>query len=462
MNKLAGLFWLRLFLGCGAPVAAQNPQLTIDEAALIADTKSVEADGYNYNHGLLSLLPNIMVKGNGDLNPVSGAAIPLGRFTATYIRGTTTGNTVTLSTSLNQSMTSSLLESSLLSDGLFKVKYEAPALSQATWLAGTYSNTLAYTLSAIGIGASVTPAQVTMTVIVPAFINASSISAAPANMELTVNDLKYFRNTTLEFSNAFQLRHTVPVQLTVAATSSPQMDFTNSYPGVADPQTSIGKIQVQMGAVTVPLGTTSQPLVANAPVLQGNKTDFNARFFISPTDLKAGFINKGSYKTTVVLQGTGTSGPAATYNKNVDLLVTVNDLSELVVSATDVTLSFQSAENYKNGVAVDMANHLRVSKTTPYDISVKALAADFTGAGAASGVTLPVGILELGPASGQTGVNTISALSATDQLLVSSALPAVDRYLNIRYRVPASGTQYLINKPAGTYVVNIRYTLTAH
>ncbi|MCF3110862.1 hypothetical protein LL912_18905 [Niabella sp. CC-SYL272] len=456
-NSIIRPFWLILFLW--SPGRAQNAQLTINEAALIDGVVNMTATGYNYNPGLLALLPNIMVKGNGDLNPVSGtnSALPLAKFTAMYVRGVNHDNAITLSTT-PQSMTSELLSLLLLSGGPFTVKYEAPNLAATAWQAGTYSNTLAYSLSAIGIGSAVTPTQVTLTVIVDPLITAS---IAPENIALVVNDLKYFRNTTLEAFNAFTLRHTVPVQLALTANTA-QLGFANGYPGVSDPQTAVGKIQVQMttpaGSI-MPLATTSQQLVANAPVPVGNKTNFNARFFINPSDLKTAFINKGDYSTTVTLQGTNTS-PAATYSKVLNLAVTINDLSEFNLSTTGVTLPFQTAADYKNGIALELANHLQVSKTTPYDISVKAQTSDLTKS--ASVATVPVSVLEVGPAAGQTGVNTISSLSTTDQLLVSGALPAVDRYLNIRYRIPASRTQYLINKPAGTYTAVLNYTLTAH
>ncbi|MCD2424086.1 hypothetical protein LQ567_15005 [Niabella pedocola] len=459
-NRMIRSCWLILFLWSSVAGHAQNGQLTINETALIDGSVSMTASGYNYNPGILALLPNIMVKGNGDLNPVSGtnSALPLSKFTAMYVRGANHDNAITLSTTTAQSMTSELLSLLLLSGGPFTVKYEAPGLSATAWKAGTYSNTLAFSLSAIGIGSAVTPTQATLTVTVDPLITASS---APGNMALVVNDLKYFRNTTLEINNAFTLRHTVPVQLTLAANTA-QLAFANGYSGVADPQTGVGKIQLQMttpaGSI-LPLTTTSQQLVANAPVPVGNKTNFTTRFFISPSDLKTAFINKGDYSTTLTLQGTNTS-PAATYSKVLNLVVTVNDLSEFNLSATGVTLPFQTAADYKNGVALDLTNHLQVSKTTPYDISVKAQTSDLTNG--ASGATVPVNILELGPVAGQSGVNTISALSTTDQLLVSGALPAVDRYLNIRYRIPPSRTQYLINKPAGIYTAVINYTLTAH
>ncbi|MBO9591499.1 MAG: hypothetical protein J7599_01235 [Niabella sp.] len=458
-NRMIRSFWLILFLWSSGAGRAQNGQLTINETALIDGTVSMTATGYNYNPGVLAVLPNIMVKGNGDLSPVSGtnSALPLAKFTAMYVRGANHDNAIPLSTT-PQSMTSELLSLLLLSGGPFTVKYEAPGLSATAWQAGTYSNTLAFSLSAIGIGSAVTPTQATLTVTVDPLITAST---APGNMALVVNDLKYFRNTTLEVNNAFTLRHTVPVQLTLAANTA-QLVFTNGYSGVPDPQTAVGKIQVQMttpASAIVPLTTASQQLVAGAPVPVGNKTNFNARFFISPSDLKTAFINKGDYSTTLTLQGANAS-PAATYSKVLNLAVTVNDLSEFNLSATGVTLPFQTAADYKNGVALDLVNHLQVSKTTPYDISVKAQTSDLTNG--SSGATVPVSILELGPATGQSGVNTVSALSTTDQLLVSGALPAVDRYLNIRYRIPPSRTQNLINKPAGIYTAVINYTLTAH
>ncbi|SDE30167.1 hypothetical protein [Niabella drilacis] len=456
-NKLLRSFWLILLVWY-TEARAQNAQLTINEAALTAGSASATPGGYNYNPGILGLLTNIMVKGNGDLNPASGPAIPLTKFTATYIKGTAIGTTVTLNTTTARSITSNLLSLLLLSGGPFTVKYEAPDLAATAWQAGTYSNTLAFSLYEIlSLGAAVTPASVTLTVVVDPLMKER---VAPVDIALLVNELKYFRNTILEYNNALQLQHTIPLQLGLVANTEP-LGFEND--AVTDPQTSVGKIQVQTGATTLRLSTTSQPLAADVPVPMGNKTNFNVRFFISPSDLIAGFMNKGNYTTKVTLQGANASYPSNTYSKTLNLTVTVNDLSELNVSTTGVTLLFQTAADYKNGVALDIPNHLQVSKTTPYDISVRTQTADFSGTGQTnSGVSFPVSILELGLVEGQSVVNTINALSTTDQLLVSGAPPVVDRFLNIRYRIPSSQTHYLINKPAGTYTASVIYTLTAH
>lgn len=453
-------FWVLLALMGGMQSSrAQDVTLTIDEAALIAGQATVTGTGHNYNPGLLALLPNITVKGTGDLNNTSGTGspVPINKIAATYIKGTAVGNTVTLSTSA-QTMTAALLELGLLSGGAFTVKYDAAGLSGTAWQAGTYTNTLTYGVTAIGIGTSIAPTTVNLTVNVLAFIKEVS---PPASIVLQANNLNFFRSTTLETTCNIPIRHTVPVKLQILANTA-QLAFTNGYSGVADPFTGSNKIQVQTttpSGSAVFLATAAQQLVANAPVSAGNTTGFNARFFISPADLKTSFINKGNYTTTVTLQGANAGGPAATYSKVLNLSVVVSDLAELTLGSSQVNFLLQTTGDYKNGVTLNQTNHLKVSKTTPYDVSVRAQSANFTSG---TGATIPVSILGIGPIGSQANTTAVNALSTSGQLLVNGATPAIDRFFDIQYQIPASQTQFLINKPAGVYSGTVVYTLTAH
>lgn len=463
MWKSNGLrFWALLALmGSIKSSTAQDVTLMIDEAALIAGQATVTGTGHNYNPGLLALFPNITVKGTGDLNNTSGTGspVPINKITATYIKGTAIGNTVTLNTS-TQTMTAALLELGLLSAGPFTVKYDAAGLSGTAWQAGTYANTLTYGVTAVGIGTSISPTTVNLTVTVPALIKEVS---PPASILLQANNLDFFRSTTLETTCIIPVRHTVPVKLQILANAA-QLSFTNGYSGVADPLTGSSKVQVQTTTPSGPavsLTTAAQQLVASAAVATGNTTGFNARFFISPADLKTSFINKGNYATTVTLQGSNanTGGPAATYSKVLNLSVAVSDLAELTLGSSQVSFLLQTTGDYKNGVTLNLANHLKVSKTTPYDVSVRAQSANFTSG---SGATIPVSILSIGPSGSQANTTVVNELSTSGQLLVNGAAPAIDRLFDIQYQISAAQTQSLINKPAGVYSGTVVYTLTAH
>ncbi|MNR27287.1 hypothetical protein D3C85_1445530 [compost metagenome] len=103
-----------------------------------------------------------------------------------------------------------------------------------------------------------------------------------------------------------------------------------------------------------------------------------------------------------------------------------------------------------------MPAHLKLSKTTPYNLYVRATSASF-----ASGVnSVPLNVLRIGPMPGETGMQTVT-LSTTPQQLINAANPTVDRSLSIRYSIPASETSKLLNKPAGTYSTNIIFSFIA-
>ncbi|MBZ4189110.1 hypothetical protein [Niabella beijingensis] len=451
-------FLFVLLTGLSGPVIAQSALLTIDEAALINGQAAAVASGYYFNAGI-SVIPQITVKGNGDLDATSGGGnpIPIGKFTAAAINGTTTGNAVTLTTS-PQTVTGSLLGLVLLSSGPFSMKYTAPDLAATAWQAGSYTKSLTMGLAGINLLASVTPETLNLTVDVPAFIKDINV---PVDITLQVNNLNFFRNMPLETQVGIVLRHTVPVKMNISANTA-QFAFSNGYNGIADPHAATGKVQLQLLSPAGPvmaLSSSAQQLVANAPLTAGNSTSLNTRFFISASDLKSSFINKGNYTTTLTLQGSNASGLAATYSKLLNLTVAVSDLAELNLGSSQVNLVFQTAADYKNGVTADLTGHLLVSKTTPYDVSVKAQTPELTSG---TGAAIPVSILRIGPASGQTGVATVNALSTTDQVLVSAAAPVVDRSFDIRYQIPAGQTANLINKPGGIYTGTVIYTLTAH
>ena len=134
----------------------------------------------------------------------------------------------------------------------------------------------------------------------------------------------------------------------------------------------------------------------------------------------------------------------------------VSDLSEIIANQSTVNLTFSTASHYQNGVNQDMPAHLKLSKTTPYNVYVRATSANF-----ASGVnSVPLNVMRIGPMPGQTGMQTVT-LSATAQQLINGADPVIDRSLNIRYSIPASETSKLLNKPAGTYTTNIIFSFVA-
>ncbi|MNT36279.1 hypothetical protein D3C72_1723520 [compost metagenome] len=141
---------------------------------------------------------------------------------------------------------------------------------------------------------------------------------------------------------------------------------------------------------------------------------------------------------------------------NGNLSVVVSDLGEIVANQQAVNLAFATTNDYKNGVNLNMPAHLKISKTTPYNLYVRATSTSFTS-GANS---IPLNVLRIGPMAGQSGMNTVT-LSTTAQQLIQNADPVIDRNLNILYSIPASATGMLLNKPAGAYTANIIFSFVA-
>jgi hypothetical protein len=442
-----------------------NPVLTIDNTSLVAGQIIIDASGHNYNKGLLSILPSVLVRctePTGNLVASSGSnTIPVGRFTAMAIQPSspgTPGTTVSLSTT-NQAITSAGLLGLLnIGGGDFSVRYSALNLSSFQWLAGNYSATLAYTMSGIGLLTSLTPPTVLFTVNVSPFI---TLLNEPGDIELLVNDLTYFRATPLlSTSIKFSHRYTVPLLLNIKSNTT-LFNFSNGYSGITPPQTNISLVNSRITAPVqnplISLTSTSQNLYSGAVPI-GNTIENTASFSISQANLLAGFINKGTYATTLNLESTSSAYPATATNKTLNLRVIVSDLSELKINTPTVNLQLLTTEDYKNGVYQDITDHLVISKTTPYTVYVKA---DDANLKMGTTNTIPVSILTIAPTAPTPGVNTISSLSTTPQLLVNGTSPVIDRKISLRYKIDPTKVPNLLNKPAGTYTTTITYSFTA-
>ena len=171
-------------------------------------------------------------------------------------------------------------------------------------------------------------------------------------------------------------------------------------------------------------------------------------------------VQAGNYTVplTYTYSKLSSSYPSGTLQtqRNGTLEVVVSDLGELIANQQAVNLRFTTTSHYVNGVSQDMPAHLKISKTTPYNLYVRATTENF-----ASGPnTIPLSVMKIGPMNGQTGMNTIS-LSTTAQQLIQAADPVIDRLLNIKYSIPATETDHLLNKPPGTYSTSIIFSFVA-
>jgi len=447
--------WIILLLmAFGAKLCAQNATLRIDEAAITAGQVSVIASGYNYSSGF-GFTPSVQVRSvNGTFTENLGTrSIPVNRFTAVLYR-----NPRPIGTEVFLSTTNQTLLSSSTTSGAMSVRYSCPSLTSYAWEAGTYAGNLAYSMSAFAVGASFSPSTARLTVEVPGFLNTLN---QLGDVEIRINDLNFYRSTGASTTRTFSYRHSVPLLMSIRSGTS-TFDFSNGNTGVVAPVTNVNLVQARVTSpvqsAAVGLGTSFQEIFRGS-VPTGNSSNIIGQFSITANQLKAGFLNKGTYRTTLSLEAKDQAGnyPALTVNASSNLSVVVEDLAEITVNQPTVNFVFDNAEKYTNGISINIGSHIVLSKTIPYQLSVRASAANF----ASGSNIIPVDILSIGPGNGQLGVNTISALSTTNQTLIGNALPAVDRNIDIRYQIPASQTQKLLNKVAGVYTANVIYTLTS-
>jgi len=109
-----------------------------------------------------------------------------------------------------------------------------------------------------------------------------------------------------------------------------------------------------------------------------------------------------------------------------------------------------------NGVAVNIPNHLTISKTCAYDVYVKASSENLVN----GTYSIPVSCISIGPGSGQAGISSVS-LSSTAQKIITGASPCLDRNVDIKYSIPAEKIEQVLGHPAGTYSTTITYSCVA-
>lgn len=436
-------------------VRAQNATLQINEAALRAGQVSFNASGFQYN-SLVSLLPGLQARTAGPnfSSTNSTAVVPVNRVSLTLNRMGVDYTTVMLSAT-EQNLFSTII--GLFSTGAFSLRYTINNLNNYAWVFGDYQTTLHLRITGINLGVSVSPTSALLNLAVPAILTPHT---NPSDILLHINSLDHFRNgfTSTGLSQISML-HTVPMQFSLATTNN-KFTFSNGATGIGDPNAQTSALQYGITApqtgTTISLGTTKQKFFSVATVPNGNKTGLSPQVKIGAADLKQHFINKGVYSTTFDLQ-VQDKDPSISKTTTNNLAVQVADMGELQLSSAAVDLAFTSADHYRNGVSRTLAEHITVSKTTPYQVSVRANSANFTF----GSNVIPVSSLQIGPTTGETGVNTIAELSTQSQVLISSNVPQIDKKYGIRYAIPSTKTAALINKAKGKYTAVITYTLTA-
>lgn len=423
--------------------------------------------GGQYSFTLIALLPTISTRAinstsfvsttGGGTVPLNVAHLKLEKINNLSLLGSS--NDVTLSTT-NQVLISSLATVSL-SEGPVIINSRLVTANQ-TWVAGIYKTTLSLTASGI-LGGTITPASQDFSISVPGFI---STPASIGTTNILVNDLSYYRAANgINGNSVIPLSTTVPYIPSIKSGNT-QFSFSTTAAFNNSPVTPVSTVSTTLTAIAnatpAALSTTDQSLTntSGIAVPTNNNQSLTYSYSIGASQLKTNFLQAGTYSVPLTYNWNKLSSayPSGSLQAqaNGSLSVVVSDLAEIVTNQQTVNLAFATTNDYKNGVNLNMPAHLKVSKTTPYNLYVRATSTSFTS-GANS---IPLNVLRIGPMAGQSGMNTVT-LSTTAQQLIQNADPVIDRNLNIIYSIPASATNMLLNKPAGAYTANIVFSFVA-
>jgi len=339
--------------------------------------------------------------------------------------------------------------------GAVLIDVQLPTASHS-WIAGIYQTPVLFR--------RLSPAAQNFSITVPSFITPQA-SLTP--ITILVDNLSFFRSPNgITGSKTVSIASTVPYVPSIKGSSASfGFSSTSVHNVVTSPSLNLVSTTITGVSTATPknLSSTSQPLTTTAgiAVAATNNETLTYSFTLSGANLRSGFAQAGTYTIPVLTLGWDKVNSAyptgdLSVQRSSSLEVVVSELSEIVANQSTVNLNLNTPANYQNGISKDMAAHIRVSKTTPYNVYVRSTSAQFS-----NGVNhIPLNILRIGPMADETDMNTVT-LSPTSQLLINSANPVIDRDINMRYSIPASETSKLLGKPSGSYTANIIFSFVA-
>ncbi len=342
----------------------------------------------------------------------------------------------------------------LTTGGALTVNYRIGIAGNA-WLAGTYKTPVTFT--------NVSPATQDLSIVVPALLTLNTAVATPTTM--SVNALSAFRTGGgVSATNTFDYFSTVPTDVSLNSTSS-TFSFSTTQLFNSTPVVPAGKLTSLLSGAyagsAINISTTAQAISASSsiPVVVTNKNSLSNTLSVSAADLKANFMQAGTYTLPIVYTIAKKSSAypltLASITTNSSVQLTVAKMSELTIPVSTVNLNFTTATAYNQGVTTAMPNPITVSATVPYGVTVKTSGNFISGAN-----SIPASVMIVEGTATQTGITPI-ILSTTAQNLFSSADPVIDRAINLQFRVPNTQTTNLLNKPAGTYNATVTFTIVA-
>ena len=454
-----------LLIGLCLCIELVNAQITINlpQANIQSGTDYDQRFSAGRFVSVLGLIPGFRVNANTPTfsNVTTGGIIPLYRANISLI---SVGSVSVLGAGQEQPLSTSPSTlynavATLLS-GDITANARIP-VSGFPWIAGVYSSNVTFSLSGVNLG-TITPGSQNFNITVPGFI---SVQPSVGTTSILLNDLSYYRSAAgISANKVIAIGATVAYIPSVQAGSS-QFSFATSLPYNTLPVAPVSAVSA--GLASVPSATSAALSVNNQALTSavGIQVSTNAQsltntYTIAPAALKSNFLQAGTYSVPLNYSWSKLASvyPAGSLQTQATgtLEVVVSDLTEIVASQQVINLDFNSVSDYTSGVIIDVPSHLRLSKTTPYNLTVRASSSTFTS----SGNSIPLSVLRIGPAGGKTGMNTVT-LSAAAQPIIVNANPEIDRNISLRYSIPASQTEHLMGVPSGSYSADIIFGVVA-
>lgn len=148
----------------------------------------------------------------------------------------------------------------------------------------------------------------------------------------------------------------------------------------------------------------------------------------------------------------------------------MNQVHSITVSQPSVTINMSQPSHFIGGNSSgQQSNHVQVTSSTGYQVTVKASTQYFSLNGNAT--SLPVNTIGVQAAIGSdltnTGAPIPSGLTASPQVMLSTVPATIvtsptgewGRGFHVNYVIPATQSPVYLNKAPGTYTTTVMYTL---
>ncbi len=427
--------------------------------------KTVNSAGtYNY---ALGLVPRIEIKANiSNFDSTVGgtSTVPLN---LANIKLNKIGEVILLGTHIEQALSTSYqaIYVAIATIGVTAaVSIDVRLVTNThTWISGIYSAPVQFKTGTLLNENQISPRIQDFFIHVPAFITPD---AGVYKVDFNVNNFSYFRNETgIDVIKTLIIDTTVPFLPSIAAGNS-TFNFTTSFPYNTIPTSPVNSLAIQLtdfsNSIPIYLSNVDQRLTSNTglEVPTTNRHLLNNKFSINSAQLKANFVQAGSYSIPLVYSFNKLSAAYPTGNlqtqKNGTLEVVVSDMYEMTANQSSINFAFTSPSQYQSGMNIEMPQQLKISKTSPYNLYVRASTSSFSS----GGNQIPLNVMRIGPVEGETGMNTIT-LSTVSQPLIQAGNPVIDKLLNIQYSIPSTETPKFLGKPSGLYATDIVFSFVS-